>query len=159
MSFAIHHQLLQWTVIPFLVLAVIAMTGCGGGFDAESAMQEVNATNAQRLSNLYAQYCREHRGKGPKNEDAFKAFIRDMNPVLLERIDVDVNEIDELFKSERDGQALTIRYSVSSNDRSEPKPIVFESIGIDGKRLVAFTGQKVEEIDDESKYQQLLKGK
>ena len=42
---------------------------------------------------------------------------------------------------------------------SAPEPVVFEKTGVDGVRLVAFTGQKLEQISDDTKYQELLKRK
>jgi hypothetical protein len=138
------------------VVLLVGMAGCGGGFDSASALQEVNATNPQRLSNLYVQHQRENGGKGPKDKAAFRAYINKMNPVLLERIGVDQSAIDDLFVSERDGEALKIRYGVKGNDFSPPTPIVFEAIGVDGVRIVAFTGQKFEEVSDDAEYKKLL---
>lgn len=146
------------SVVGLVAIAFAMLVGCGG-FDASTAIQDLNATNAQRLANLYAQHQRENRSAGPKDEAAFKAFIGKINPVLLKRIDVDPNQIDALFTSERDGEALEIRYGVKGNDMSDPKPVVFEKIGVDGIRLVAFTGQKVEQVSDDAEYQKLLNRK
>ena len=146
------------SVVGLFAIAVAMLVGCGG-FNTSTAIQDANATNAQRLANLYAQHQRENKGAGPKDEARFRMYIEQVNPVLLERIDVDPNQIDALFTSERDGEVLEIRYGVKGNDMSEPEPVVFEKTGVEGVRLVAFTGQKVEQISDDAEYQSLLNRK
>ena len=86
-------------------------------------------------------------------------FIETINPGLLERVDVDPTQLDSLFISERDGEEFEIRFGVKGSDMSLPEAIIFEKTGVDGVRLVAFTGQKLEEISDDAEYQRLLKGK
>lgn len=145
-------------LVGLAVFAVAILVGCGG-FDAQSAMQEQSATNAQRMATLYVQHQRANQGAGPKDEAKFRQYIESINPKLLERIGVDPNQIDALFASERDGEELEIRYGVKGNAMSAPEPVVFEKTGVDGVRLVAFTGQKLEQISDDTKYQELLKRK
>ena len=132
-----------------------SLLGCGGGFDSQGALQKINATNAQRLSNLYWQYQNEHMGAGPKDEAEFRTYISNMNPRILTRVDIDPNSLDQLFTSERDSQPFTIRYAVKAGSPNDSQPIVFEQEGVDGSRVVAFTGSKVKEVD-EAEYQQLL---
>ena len=53
------------------------------------------------------------------------------------QVDAALNSVmsDEIFISERDSQPFKIRYGISS-DRDEA--IVFEAVGVDGKRMVGF---------------------
>ena len=47
--------------------------------------------------------------------------------------------MDDLFKSERDGQSYQIRWSIVGGNGVPPKPILFEANGKDGKFMVGFT--------------------
>lgn len=134
-------------------------SGCGSSFDAESAIKQVNATNAQKLVSLYQHHQRRNRGRGPKDEAAFRKFIAGTSTYLLDRIDVDPNSLDSLFVSDRDGQPLTIRYGLKGSDRGPSIPTVFEAEGIEGVRIVACTNMVTKEVSDESEYQELLKSK
>ena len=142
-----------------LACVSILVSGCGGSFDAESAIKQVNSTNAQKLVSLYQHYQRRHRGKGPKDEEDFRKFIAGTSTYLLDRIDIDPNSLDGLFISERDNQPLTIRYGLKGNDRGPSIPTVFEVEGADGVRIVACTNMVTKEVEDESEYQDLLKSK
>ena len=137
------------------MVAVAMLVGCGG-FDANAAMKELSATNAQRLATLYVQHQSANRGAGPKDEARFRMFIENFSPGLLKRMDVDPTQLDALFISERDGEEYEIRYAVKGNAMSEPEPVIFEKTGVDGVRLVAFTGQKLEQVSDDTRYQELL---
>jgi len=143
----------------FLFGICVLNVGCGSSFDAESAIKEINSTNAQKLVSLYQHHQRRHRGKGPKDEAAFRKFISETSSYLLDRIDVDPNSLDSLFVSDRDGQPLTIRYGLQGSDRGPSVPTVFEAEGVEGVRLVACTNMITKEVTDDSEYQQLLESK
>jgi len=147
------------SIVGLVALAVAMLAGCGGGFNSATAIQDLNATNAQRLANLYVSHQQHNRGAGPKNEDAFKAYIKQVNPVLLERIGVDPNQVDALFTSDRDGEKLEVRYGIKGFTTSEPEPVVFEKTGVDGVRLVAFTRRDAEQVSDDAEYKSLLNSK
>ena len=145
-----------------LGLLALFMLACLAGcskFDTAAAIQKMNATKPQKLANLYAAYQLENGSRGPKDEAQFQAYIEKKNPVLLRRIGVDPNEVAALFTSDRDGEPFKIRYGVEGNDRSPPKPVIFEESGVDGVRVVAFTKLKVEEVADDAEYKKLFSAK
>ena len=146
------------SAVGLFVIAVAILVGCGG-FDASTSIQDLNATNAQRLANLYVGHQQHNLGRGPKNEAEFKAYIKQVNPVLLERIGVDPNQVDALFTSDRDGEALEVRYGIKGFATSDPVPVVFEKTGVEGVRLVAFTRRDAEQVSDDAEYQKLLNQK
>ena len=125
-------------------------------YDSMGAIDKLNATNPQRLATLYKMFQTHHRGKGPANEEEFRKYISSIGPQLLARIKVEPDNLDPLFLGERDSQPLVIKWKQSGNDRSPPEPVVFEKEGVDGKRIVAYTGNKFEEIEDAAAYQKLL---
>jgi hypothetical protein len=96
--------------------------------------------------------------KGPGNEVEFKKFISGYNPAKLTRIGIDPNAIDELFINERDEEPFKIRYSVAGSAMGSSEPVIFESIGDDGKRLVGFLNMEQREVD-EAEYDNLWAAK
>jgi hypothetical protein len=134
---------------------LLGLTGCGDKTARDVAA--MNKSNIQRVANLYTAFQTYKNGRGPADEAEFKAFIKEFDPARLKMMGVDPNNLDALFTSERDGKPLTLRYAVGGG-RGASSPVAFEGEGKDGKKQVAFTGGKVETVD-ESTYQDFLAGK
>ena len=116
----------------------------------------MNDSNIKRVANLYMAYQFRKGMKGPADEATFKKFIQSEMPARkLELMRVDKNNVEGLFKSERDGEPFQVRYGLSGGP-STVFAVVFEKTGQGGKRLVAFTNGSVEEADP-ARYEQLLK--
>lgn len=141
----------------FAPLAGIVFIGSCTSDDPASRVAAMNDSNIRRLANLYVAHQTRHGGSGPKDEQAFKEFIRKgIARHRLEMMLVDPEKLEDLFRSERDGKPFVIRYGVSGG-LTTTEPVVFEQEGRDGKRKVAFTNGPVEEVDN-ARYEQLLKG-
>jgi hypothetical protein len=138
-----------------LLLGLVVIVGCERQGPA-SQIAAANNSNIRRLGNLYKAYQLRNGNQGPADEAAFKKFLHEMSPTRLERMQIDANNIDGLFVSERDGQPFVIRYKVSGGIGSVD-PVVFEQNGSGGKRQVGFSDGSVEEVD-QSRYDQLLQG-
>ena len=69
---------------------------------------------------------------------------------------VDPNNIDGLFVSDRDGQPFVVRYGVDGGLGAND-PVVFEAAGAMGSGRSALPTATVEEVDS-ARYDQLLKG-
>lgn len=140
-----------------LALALFALTGCG---DQNSAMlnelKDRNSTNVARVSSLYKLYTYRHNSKGPDDREELIAFVNsgdvDKN---LERIGVPKENPENLFISERDGQPLKVRWGLKIRP-DEVTPIAFESVGVDGVRLVA--ADTVLEVATDEEYDKLWEG-
>jgi hypothetical protein len=140
-----------------LAAALLAgLAGCSGDNVADQ-VAAMNTSNVQRLANLYAAYQNYNGGRGPKDEAAFRAFIKDFDQNKLAMMKVDPNNLDGLFTSEWDGKPFRIRYKVGGG-RGSVDAVVFDQVGRDGKKRVAFTGGKVEEVG-EAEAKQLWAGK
>jgi hypothetical protein len=147
-----------WIGIMSCCFSLVFLAGCGRTVDPNEAIASVNKTNIQRLANLYFTYQMKNRWKGPKNEADFKKFISSYNPAKLTRIGIDPNAIDALFINERDGEPFKIRYSVAGSAMGSSEPVIFESVGDDGKRLVGFLNMEQREVD-QSEYDSLWAAK
>ncbi|MCU0705835.1 MAG: hypothetical protein MUF18_17850 [Fimbriiglobus sp.] len=143
-------------VLSGLVVVAAALTGCGGP-DYTKDIAAQNKSNAQRLANMYAAYQNMKNSGGPKDEADFKDWIKGYATDKLSAMGIDPNKMDDLFKSERDGKPFKIRYKVGGG-RGSVAPVVFEAEGKDGKKQVAFTGGKIEEVG-EPEYANLWAGK
>ena len=143
----------------YLLLVVcglqFVLTGCSRN-DPASRVAAMNDTRIKQLANLYMAHQMRNGSNGPKDEKAFKEFIRKgMSPHRLEMMRVDPAKVDELFTSESDGQPFVIRYGQSGGVRAK-LPVVFEKQGQDGMRQVAFTNGAVEVLGS-GEYEELLK--
>lgn len=71
----------------------------------------------------------------------------------LPLLGIDLNDLDNIFIGERDGEEVRIRWGV---DGQFTPPVVFEAVGVEGLRLVA--GDEVHEVDN-VEYDKLWAGK
>ena len=140
------------TINRILVLSLImgccslGVMGCGGDNSA-SMLAELNSNNAKRLANLYSMYQISHNFEGPDDEAELKEYIQSLGPSRLKKGGMDINKIDELFVSERDGQPFKIRWGLDTRVRGPSQPVVFEAEGAEGKRRVGFTNSAMQEVD------------
>jgi hypothetical protein len=132
--------------------------GCRFEIDPNAAIAKANETNIQRLANLYFTFQMKNRWQGPKDEEQFKKFLKSYSRDKLTRIGINPDSIDELFVNERDGEPFKIRYSVRGSAMGSSEPVVFESTGVDGARMVGFLNMEQREVD-ESEYNDLWEGK
>lgn len=140
-----------------LLVNVSLILGCGGA-DSQSMIAEANDTNIKRVATLYSLYQLRNKLKGPKTEEDLKSFVQSQDPERLRLANIDATNIDELFTSDRDGQAFTIRYGVNTKVRGPSLPVVFETEGVDGKRQVGFTDGAMQEVDS-NLYDEMFSGK
>ncbi len=147
-----------WFKNLLVVLLLVSLLGCSQRGTKESELASVNQSNMDRLVNLYLRFQMQHQWDGPADEAAFREYISKQSSKVLEPMGVDVNALDELFVSQRDGQPFQLRYGVRGNSRGTHEAIVFESAGVGGVRVIGFTSSTEKQVTDESEYQQLLSG-
>lgn len=141
-----------------LMLVVVAQVvafqlGCGAASDPRSRIIELNSSNIIRMRSCYQIYSLINR-KPPKDEKSFLDFFQN-DPAAagrLKRIGVEAANFEEILTSERDGQPFVVRWGVGGDG---DEALIFESEGVDGKRMVAF--HKPRELEEEE-YQGYLNG-
>jgi hypothetical protein len=114
-----------------------------------------NDSNIKRLVNLYNAYQMGHGYQGPKDEKTLRDYVTEggIPERYLPMMGIDPKNLDAIFKSDRDGKPFKIRYGVTGG-RAASDALVFEDTGVDGKRLVAFNGPVVEEVEN-ARYKEL----
>ena len=141
-----------------LLWGLVMMTcfpGCSR--DPEDMLAAANDSNIQRLANLYLAYQSRNDWRGPSDEAEFKEFLNGWNPKKLTAIGVDPGAIDELFTSSRDDEPFKVRYGIPGHIMGSDAPVVFESTGVQGKRMVGFLNMTIREVG-EAEYGQLWSG-
>jgi hypothetical protein len=165
MFFAIDRHVTRLMMIRRIALGVLffapsllfVMSGCSSDDNGASQIAAVNNSNIQKLTNLYSAFQANRYGPGPKNEGEFKRFIKDeMGPYHLGLMQVDPNNIDAVFISERDHKPFKVRYGVNGGP-GIVNPVVFEEEGTGGKKQVGINGAKVVEVDD-AQYKEMWEG-
>lgn len=144
-------------VVLFCGFVSLTSVGCGGGDDAKSMIAAANDSNVKRVATMYNFFHLKNKFKGPKDEAEFRTFIEAQDPGRLSLADIDASKLDDLFVSERDGQAFVIRYGVDTVIRGPSLPVVFEAEGVEGMRQVGFCNGEMQEVDADE-YERLLKG-
>ena len=122
---------------------VLGNSGCG---DNLPTLADLNDSNIRRVHSVYKMYMNNNAMRGPKDKETLISYVKNDNTarVLVGRMEINPDEIESIFVSERDGQEFKIRWGlIGIADHA----IVFESEGVEGKRLVAFS--KPRELDAE----------
>ena len=145
-----------------LMITLFALTpllyGCGKGHVA-SVVGEANKTKIQRVKNAYLLY-QGRMLKAAENKEELVDFIKTNSKIEknLKLMQIDRNTFEENFVSDRDGAEYFLRYGTFVRDRAPEEPLVFETVGVEGKKQVVWSGGKVEEYEGKE-YDKLKSGK
>lgn len=129
----------RYAALP-LVFAIVAAVGNGCAKTDDSAMKR-ETSHVRLLTNLHVMAANK-LGHVPQDEREFKRAIG-LLKVSAEKLKVD--SIDELFVSERDGKPLVVLYGQLPKGSDV---VVYEQVGINGKRQVGHRIGMVEELDE-----------
>jgi hypothetical protein len=116
-------------------------SGCelGGGAPPPEGILAI-----ENVAKWYQLYRASHRGKPPKDEDAFIAFIeKDLAARGSEILDR-----EQFLTSPRDGQKYIIQYGKANSKNIERNVAVYEQEGYRDKKLLAFEAAWSREVDD-----------
>ena len=129
-----HHRKSSWTVVTILCSG-LAITGCRDGRPpvATGTDRETRIV-MNALAVLYGEYMNVHRGRAPKNSDAFRKFLASRTEELKQR---KIDNLDQLLKSPRDGQPFIVVYGKRIAPTDTPGTVwaAYEQTGIDGIRM------------------------
>jgi hypothetical protein len=137
-----------------VLLLVIFCLGCGGG-------QKPGQVPIRGLSVCYGQYQARNRGQAPPSEKDFKEFIqKQMTREFLEGFGASPEDLDKLFISPRDKEPYQVRYKAllrPPGPDGKGEIVIWEKEGVNGKRMVAYSTTKSDEIDDAT-FKELMPG-
>ena len=146
----------SWSFGNLFVVLVVAcvLAGCGRKSTGPIAQEQ---TNLSWLGSQYGMYISQQQGHAPKTIDDLRKFVEaTTTPEQLGRLKV--AKVGELFISPRDGKP----FAMISYDKfqppagGQPPPIVlYETVGQNGKRSIAFLGGGTKTVD-ENELQKML---
>jgi hypothetical protein len=132
-------------------VTLMALAGCSG--------QRVPADGADPnltvLTKIYVDHMNAHSGNPPKDEAAFKDYIRQHGAPRLKG--ANMSELDALFVSSRDHQPLVFVYGIGADPRRQSAVIGYEQSPVDGKRTVGYRHGTIELVDD-ARFSELVPG-
>lgn len=141
-----------------LLLPVAVAAAACGCYDGNLRRQvaAMNDSRIKQLANLFRFYQATNGWVGPKDEGTLRTFVQSAPKKNLDMMGIDPAAFDQLLVSERDGKPFRVRWGVTIGPLEE-QAVVFEAEGREGKRLVAFTGAKSEEVEGD-RYDRLWNG-
>lgn len=138
----------QLGFITSLLFSVILLSGCG---ESGNSLSDVYDSNIKKTHLCYTIFMEQHNYKGPKDEAELKQFISEdkSGRFFAERAGIDVDNVDSVFTSERDGEPFVFRFGVNG---IADHAVVFEKTGVEGMRYVAL-GKPIEvDAEEYDKY-------
>jgi hypothetical protein len=147
-----------------VLLSACCFVGCGSSAQRNADFVAAsNDQNIKKVTSLYQLYASRTDYTGPKSKEELIEFVNTNQSIAenLELLGIDREKINEYFISENDGKEFDIRWGVWINPDFErtKEPLVFEQVGKDGVRLVMLSNRNLLKVDNDAKYQKLLKGK
>lgn len=146
-----------------LLTLFLGFTGGCGPSQSLDHVKSSNDTNIKKMCSAYQLYASRFGYKGPRSKEELESFLKTNEKIArnLELMGLDREKIDEYFISENDGKEFEFRWGVWVNPDQERarEPIVFEKEGKDGVRLVMLSNRNILEVDNDKKYETLLKGR
>lgn len=150
----------QRAISPIALMGVLLFLagGCSSKSKVDNLVLSLNQSNLQRLSNLYNMYQSQNNWTGPADMDELKEFVKNFPTNRLERMGIDVSDLDALFVSERDNKEYLLRPEVQGSAMGSVQPVLFEQDGVDGIWMVGFTSRTPQEVTSKSQYDDWFNG-
>lgn len=133
---------------------LLVLAGC----TRQTANYQRQHSGLKPLAIFYGQFVGQHRGRPPADEAEFRSFLSSLPAERLKSFGV--AEVGGIFTSSRDGKPYVVVYGPATPAAagSPDRVIAYEETGLGGKRYVAFSTGKVDEVD-EARFGQLVHGK
>jgi hypothetical protein len=112
---------------------------------------ETTTAKLQKIGNFYGPYCMAHALRGPASETEFRDYIKKCPSLQLQTLEVNPDDLDPLFKSDRDQQPFVMRFGLSlagAGGKASKDVFAYEREGRGGKRLALYTTGRVELVDE-----------
>ena len=129
-----------------LLLGVLLLGGCGRGGGVAKSELPSDQQHILKVASLCAQYKRENRAKLPTSIDELKAFAKKLSKEKQKQYGVD--DVEKMFISPRDNQPYGIN-NTGSEHAGMTKILVYEQVGVNGKRMTASSLGTAQEVDED----------
>lgn len=139
----------SWAASSLAIVGLLVLTGCGRDASSDTGTDR----NLALLTKIYADHMNSHQGSPPKNEGAFREFIRAHGAHRLDQAGVD--NAEQLFISTRDHQPLVFVYGPHPDPRRQSMVIGYEQSAVEGKRTVGYR-HGTAELVEETRFRELV---
>ncbi len=120
------------------------MIGCGG----RSQSADTESSNLKPLAVFYGRFVSSNRGRGPKDENELKEFIKSRPQADLDNLGV--KDVESLFTSSRDKKPYKFKFESKPGVPGQSSTIfAWEQDGVGGTRFVAGTLGEIKEVGEE----------
>lgn len=133
-----------------LMVCLLVNVGCSSGKPGPEDNDRQTRAILGVISQFYGEYLSSHRGKPPKDNEAFYEYLGTRSDALKL---FNVESPDQLYRSHRDGRPLVIvsEKLIAPPDAPESPWAAFEQQGLDGKILAVRVRGGIHELSvDES---------
>ena len=130
---------------PLNLLAVVALIASGCNSNVTGGANKQERSRLKPLVVLYAS-ATGALNHPPQSEGEFKKYIASQKGRMLDVLHVE--NAEELFISERDGEPYVVSYGPPANGKPR-EVIAHEKVGVDGTRMVGYATGVVVELDEE----------
>lgn len=128
-------------------LTCVAILSLVLGCQNDAPNSATESSDLKPLAVLYGRFIGSHQGRGPKDEQEFKEFIKSQSSQELSGLGV--TDIESLFVSTRDKKPYKLKfYATPPVPGKSMNVFAWEQDGIKGKRFVAGTLGEVMEVDE-----------
>jgi hypothetical protein len=124
------------------------VVGCGRQHPVSTERDPTGAERAiMDLVSLYSAYKMAHGQQQPKDINELKAWVKKQKPETLKKWGV--ANVDEAFVSPRDKQPFVLNPIPRSAMGGQSQVLVYEKVGVDGKRQTISTQGTVSYYNEE----------
>jgi len=128
--------------------------GLSVGCRSRSASAETESSNLKPLAVYYGRFVNSNRGRGPKDENELKEFIRKRPADELKQMGI--SDVESMFVSARDKKPYKFKFETKPAIPGQASNIfAWEQEGVGGTRFVGGTLGEVMEVNEE-KFRQLV---
>lgn len=131
--------------VAWCLFIALAVSGC-----SDDALTSPTALKMKGLANAYLDHVVGMGGEAPGNEQALKKHMRGLRASVQYDYQIDPNNLDSSFVSQRDNEPLVVIYGqgVGRISGDSKQVIAHEKTGKNGKRLVVFVSTKVDHVNE-----------
>ncbi len=135
-----------------LIVGLLISAGCSTKKPAQGDSDRLTRAVLGVVAEFYGDYLNSHKGKAPKDNQAFYKYLESRaDDLKLYHVD----DPSELYNSHRDGRSLVIVVGnvIAPPDSPDSPWAAFEQEGVDGKILAVRVRGGVHEMTDEESHE------
>lgn len=138
-----------WFSCRFLGLSLLAVVfaGCGRQQAELKSERDPGERPILKVLSIYSRFQRENN-RSPANTEELKGWLKRQDKTVREQLGAD--DVEKVFISPRDNQPFQINPPNPRVMGGQGRVVIYEKVGVDGKRQTASSMATVAEMDEET---------